>query len=59
MRETGIRGARQPSPATMQEIKMPERQTKSRQPLRSKLREAAYIFTFPALMLIWAVQSYV
>tara|TARA_R100001163_G_C5012108_1_gene157656 strand:- start:164 stop:337 length:174 start_codon:yes stop_codon:yes gene_type:complete len=34
------------------------RRSKSRGKLMSQAREAAYIFTFPVLMLIWAVQSY-
>lgn len=37
---------------------MSARKPKSRAELSTKLREAAYIFTFPVLMLIWAVQSY-
>jgi|TARA_R110000803_G_C11724151_1_gene288674 hypothetical protein len=35
------------------------RKSKSRGELMSQAREAAYIFIFPVLMLIWAVQSYV
>ena len=35
------------------------RKSKSRDELMSQAREAAYIFIFPVLMLIWAVQSYV
>ncbi len=34
------------------------RKFKSRGKLMSQAREVAYIFTFPVLMLIWAVQSY-
>ena len=37
---------------------MSARKSKSRAELIATLREAAYIFTFPVLILIWAVQSY-
>ena len=37
---------------------MPSRKNKSRQKFATQIKEAAYVFTFPVLMLIWAVQSY-
>lgn len=37
---------------------MSSRKTKARSERLSNLREVAYVLTFPALMLIWAVQSY-